>query len=151
MQTGTGPYSAVLLDDEEGLWLHHFVWGQDSGGMYDASNWYTEQVIYNGQIDHRDKFKPFYNFISQIPLANGHYEDVDASSTNENFRILGQKDLVNERAHVWVQHQDHNWGNRTGLGPNGEVIAESEVGLIVIPGFTPEANYQISWWDPIAK
>ncbi|GIW62688.1 MAG: hypothetical protein KatS3mg090_0514 [Patescibacteria group bacterium] len=148
-ETGTFVPSYDLRQDSQGVWLHNFVWAQiNSGGLYDASNWYAEHVIYYQNVDHRDKFKPYFNFINTVPLANGNYQDISAEVSNNKLRVAGQKDLVNQTAHLWVQNTDHTWGNITGLGPNGRVSPNPERGQVIISGFSPNANFNIEWWDP---
>jgi len=52
---------------------------------------------------------PFYSFISTSALNNGHYEDARALGSNSSIRAWGQKDLTNNRAHLWIDNAPYTW------------------------------------------
>jgi hypothetical protein len=149
--SGSQPASDELLADRDGIWLHNFLWaGINAGGMIEAY-WYETYHIYNRRpnggylFDHRPQFGVFYNFIRDIPLNNGLYQDAQASPSSPRLRVLGQKDLVNGRAHLWIQNVDHTWKNVVDGAP-----VEAVSGTIRISGFTPGQTYLVYWWDPYA-
>jgi len=95
------------------------------------------------RFDHRDIFQTYYNFIKDVPLANGSYQDAQASTSNASLRAWGQKDLVNGRAHLWIQHSDHTWKNVVDGAPIPDVSAS-----VTLSGFQPSTSYVLEWWDP---
>ena len=130
-----------------GLWLHNFIWaGINSGGMIE-SYWIGDTVkdhIYEtGSHDHRPMFKTFFNFIQDIPLSNGYYQDAATTSSETNLRAWGQKDLVNGCAHLWIQNINHTWKNVS----DGVTIPPVS-GTITILGFQPDQSFTVEWWNP---
>lgn len=129
-----------------GTWLHNFTWaGINPGGVIE-SYWIgspTASHIYETNAhDHRPIFRTFFNFIQDIPLSNGYYEDAAATSSEPDLRVWGQKDLKHECAHLWVQNRLNTWKNIY------EDTAIPEVsGTISIMGFQPSKQYLIAWWD----
>ncbi|PIR43779.1 hypothetical protein COV24_00885 [candidate division WWE3 bacterium CG10_big_fil_rev_8_21_14_0_10_32_10] len=107
--TGSGPYDPDIRLDTQGVWLHNFVWAQINAGGVIESPWYSTETIYYGSVDLRDRYRPYYTFIKDIPLSNGQYVDAQATVTNPKLRAWGQKDLTNGNAHIWVQNMYHRW------------------------------------------
>ena len=149
---GTEPPSDELLADANGLWLHNFLWaGLNSGGLIE-SYWYANYHIYRQQpdgkilFDHRDQFGAISHFLKDIPLNNGFYQDAQATATSPKLRVVGQKDLVNGRAHLWIQNIDHTWKNVVEGVPVPGIS-----GTIHISGFINGQNYLVQWWDPYAQ
>jgi len=146
-ESGSGPESEEIKQDTEGIWLHNFIWaGVNPGGLIE-SYWYEEKHIYNNSVDFRPHFKTYYNFIEDIPLNNGHYQDagtqVAVTVGNEgDIRAWGQKDLVNSCAHLWLQNRNHTWQNVV----NGSPISTVS-GTIAVSGFAPGESYTVQWWD----
>ncbi|MEW5960855.1 MAG: hypothetical protein AB1801_24280, partial [Chloroflexota bacterium] len=146
--------TAFFFDNEDlfaqnvadGLWLHNFIWaGINSGGLIE-SYWtggsIQDQLYKEGSHDHRPMFKTYYNFISTVPLSNGHYEEASAQVSDPNLRVWGQKDLLNGQAHLWIQNKNHTWKNVYDGRPIPPVS-----GTIILSGFEPEQNYLVEWWD----
>jgi uncharacterized repeat protein (TIGR01451 family) len=95
----------LLILDEAGVWWRKLVWAHlDPGALYDMF-WSSELLLSRGH----QYAKAFQHFISGIPLSNGHYQDVQAETTNPNMRVLGQRDLVNNRAHIWIDNAPYTW------------------------------------------
>ena len=129
-----------------GIWLHNFIWaGLNPGGVIE-SYWVgapiQSQIYKAGFHDHRPMFKAFHNFISNISLNNGHYQDAVAITSNDNLRAWGQKDTVNDCGHLWVQNKNHTWKNII----DGASISK-ESGTVAISGFQPNKTYKLEWWD----
>jgi hypothetical protein len=54
------------------VWLHNLIWGGiNSGGMYDLY-WWPDNVR-NHDLYYR--YDPFRDFLDDIPLSSGYYED----------------------------------------------------------------------------
>lgn len=122
------------------VWLHNFIWGGINAGSMIESYWYDEHIV-NNSFDHRSEYKHYYDFIQDVPLSNGHYEDAAATTSDARLRVWGQKDLVNEQAHLWLQNADHTW--RTVA--DGKAISPVSASVTVV-GFQPNMNYLVSWW-----
>ena len=147
--SGSEPPTDQFQNDTEGIWLHNFIWGGINAGGLLESYWYENIHIYNRNsnstynFDYRDHYRPYYNFIKDIPLNNGHYHDVEASVSNDNLRAWGQKDLLNGNAYLWIQNTNHTWKNVVDGVPIPTIS-----GIITIAGFQPLEKYTIQWWDP---
>lgn len=141
---GTGPTTA-LANDATGIWLHKFVWaGINAGGLMESYFYYREH-IYNGLFDFRSIFGTYYSFIRDVPLSNGNYTDLGATVSNGQVRVLGQKDTVNGKAHLWVDNRTHTWNN---VVSNPSAVVP-QTGNITFSGMPP-GTYTISWYDTYA-
>ncbi len=129
---------AELSRDTEGVWLHNLVWGQiNPGGMYDLY-WWTNNIQTHGLYRH---FKPFRDFMDDIPLNNSFYRDAQAIASHPDLRAWGQVDATHGRAHLWLQNARHTWRNVV----DGATIPAIE-GTVVIPALN-RGTYQVEWWD----
>ncbi|HET8671292.1 MAG TPA: hypothetical protein VFM05_11890, partial [Candidatus Saccharimonadales bacterium] len=140
------------MNAEGGEWLHDFIWaGINPGGLMEhffAGGHFTRQIYNlsgNPPHDHRPMFKTFYNFIKDVPLNNGEYEDAAASVSDTNLRAWGQKDLTNRRAHLWIANQNHTWKSVV----DGVSVTPIS-GTITLGGFDPNTSYKVEWWDTYA-
>jgi PKD repeat protein/outer membrane protein assembly factor BamB len=139
--SGTEPGSPDLLADSNGLWLHNFIWGGINAGGMVESYWYDKYHIYNSSqgFDHRPIYKRFYNFISQVPLNNGNYIDLNAQiDQSTNLRAWGQKDLVEGKVHIWISNSLYNWSNPT---------PPPETGTVSVGGFPANAEFEVKVYD----
>jgi hypothetical protein len=145
----SGGPTTQFQNDTEGIWLHNFIWGGINAGGLIESYWYENIHIYNQNgdgtynFDHRDQYRAYYNYIKDIPLNNGHYQDAHASVTNPDLRAWGQKDLTNGFAHLWIQNKNHTWKNVVDGIPITPIT-----GSISLLGFHPNEQYILQWWDP---
>jgi len=142
---GETGFSSDVVNDTEGVWLHNYIWATvNSGGMYDQY-WYAKDHIEQARRgnDLRYHFRAFANFMRDIPLNNGQYEDAQPISSNERLRVWGQKDLLHGQAHLWIQNRDHTWKNVV----DGVEISPAS-GTVTLAGFQPGARYEVAWWDP---
>jgi len=128
--------------------LHNFTWAElDPGAMYEIF-WQLRGEIDSppgpdGQPGLYEIYKYFGDFIKDIPLNNGNYQDAQAILTDTNLRTTGQKDLINNRAHLWVQNKNHTWRNVVD-GVNG--IAGLS-GTVTIDSFSPNTTYNVEWHE----
>jgi len=145
---GSEPPTDLFDGDTEGIWLHNFIWGSINPGGLIESYWYENSHIYRTnpdgsiQFDHRQHYGVFSDFIQDIPLNNGEYEDIAAQVFTDSLRVWGQKDLAHRRAHLWVQNTSHTWRNIV----DGLDIQPAS-GDIMIAGFQPGANITVEWWN----
>lgn len=95
----------LLVDDTEGIWWRKWVWAHiDSGGLTEMY-WWSKLPL---SRDYRHG-KAFQNLMSHVPLSNGNYKEVEAIVSNPSIRVLGQKDLVNNQAHMWIDNLRYTW------------------------------------------
>jgi hypothetical protein len=130
--------------DVNGVWLHNFLWAQVQPGAMLEGYWWVNKHIYNPQtsLNFLPLFKKYSDFSKNIPLNNGSYQNVAAVVGNTALRAWGQKDVVNDRAHLWIQNSQHTWKNvvdNVSISP----ISTS----ITISGFSPNKSLRVEWWD----
>lgn len=140
--SGTEPGTLDLLPDVGAVWLHSFIWGGINVGGLVESYWYSNVHIYTSTFDHRAKYGNYYRFIKDVPLNNGKYQDIAAAVSNPNLRVWGQKDLLNSRAHLWIQNKNHTWKN---VVDRVNILPLS--GIVTVDGFRPNSFYTLQWWD----
>jgi hypothetical protein len=129
----------LLADDRQGVWLHKLVWARcGPGGVYPLY-WYTDQIF--SQSLH-PIFGAWNRFMSDIPFANGRYQDLAATATDPNLRVLGQRDLAAGRAYLWIDNRQHTW--RAVVG--GQNIAPVS-GTVDLPLGQPKQAYTVAWFD----
>ena len=134
-----------LLRDMSGVWLHNLLWSTLDPGAMSEIWWQLRDEIAippgpDGQRGLYEIYKYFSSFVSNIPLNNGHYRDAEATLTDSDLRVTGQKDLVNERAHLWIQNKNHTWR---------KVVDDSATsglsGTVSIGGFPPNNSLNLEW------
>ena len=134
--------------DTSAIWLHNLIWGGiNPGGMLE-SYWHENTHIYrknnNGtyQFDHRVHYGTYYRFIQNVPLSNGQYQDAQATASDANLRVWGQKDLSHGSAHLWIQNKQHTWKNVV-----DGVAIPAIASTVTIAGFQSGTSYVVEWWD----
>lgn len=136
----------TVNQDQQGIWLHNFVWGQiNPGGMYDLFWWGNKMIEDNPQKGRNGNlysvFAPFAKFMQDIPLNNGNYRDAHAVASNPRLRVWGQRDDRDGRAHLWIQNLDNQWDR---------VVAKKKLepvrGTITLSGLPP-GECRVEWWD----
>ena len=134
-----------LALDRSGVWLHNYIWSTLDPGAVAELYWWTENINTqpgpDGQPGLFEVYSYFHNFVDNIPLNNGHYVDAQAVLTDPNLRITGQKDLSNNRAHLWVQNTRHSWKNVVDQVSNLSGLS----GSVTLGGFTPNQPLHIEW------
>jgi len=130
---------ADLSADTQGIWLHNLVWGGINPTGLIENYWYARGQIYNDNIDLRYHFKRYYTFIKDVPLNNGRYKDASATTSAPKLRAWGQKDLTNQKAHLWIANTDHVWTNTGTITPI--------TGTVSIAGLKANTNYDVEWWN----
>jgi hypothetical protein len=111
------------------------------------SYWWVEpHMLYRTRsgvvYDHRGLYASFYHFIKDLPLNNGAYRDAEPVVSSTRLRAIGQKDVTNRRAHLWIQNIDSTWYNAI----NGVAVSPVS-GTVRISGFRAGETYRASWWD----
>jgi hypothetical protein len=132
--------------DTQGIWLHNFLWSSLDPGALTELYWWTGNIRNQPGPDGRpglyEIYKNFYEFVSTIPLNNGHYQDAAVTVSNPNLRVVGQKDLAHQTAHLWIQNRMHTWRNvvdRVSMPPVS--------GTLTLSGFEGGQDYRVDWWD----
>ena len=132
-----------IQNDLQGIWYHNFIWaGLHPGALYEVYWFYQEHIRNLPDYDHQYHHRHFSDFVQDIPLSNGYYQDLAPVVSNSDLRVVGQKDLVNGRAHAWIQNQNHTWRNVT----EGVSIAPVS-GTVAISGFAPDTVCAVKWWN----
>lgn len=127
-----------LVDDTQGVWLRKLVWGAiNPFGIIDMY-WWRDNITKNNLYKYS---KSYQAFMTGIQLDNGNYTDAKTMSSNLKLRAWGQKDLVANKAHLWIDNIDSNWKNVV----DGKTISPAS-GTITVTGFKAGA-YKAEWWD----
>ena len=130
--------SVNLSTDTEGIWLHNLIWGGINPSGIIENYWFSDH-IYNDTLDLRYQYKNYYTFIKDIPLNNGHYIDASTIVSNPKLRAWGQKDLINQRVHLWIANTDHIWTNTNPVMPVS--------GTVIISGLEINTTFIVEWWN----
>lgn len=126
-----------LANDTRGVWLHNYLWAQlNPGGMYDLY-WWVDKIKRNNLYF---QFKPLSDFLGDIPIDNGRYEDARAVESSSSVRATGQVDRAAGRAHLWVRNTKHTWWNVVNGVASGRLN-----GTVEIPGFLA-GSYPVEYW-----
>jgi hypothetical protein len=133
---------ADLSADKQGIWLHNLIWGGINPSGLIENYWYAKAHIYGGPVDLRPQFKNYYSFIKDIPLNNGKYVNASAVASSSKLRVWGQKDLTNQKAHLWIANTDHIWTNTGTIAPI--------TGTVTLKGFAANTMFNVEWWDTYA-
>jgi PKD repeat protein len=145
-ETGIGGPSddifAYLSEPNHGIWYHNLLWAQlSSRPVYNPNYWWSQHLR---QIERREISRAFTAFIADVDLNRGGYSDAGARSENSNLRIIGQKNLETNRAHLWVQNNQHTWRNVMEISHPQPIAAQS--GSLMIK-MNPNTIYTVEWWD----
>jgi len=140
----TNDMDTSLLNPNPGIWYHDMLWSQlHYSAMFEIGYWYAEHgaAIIGGRTPHAQAFA---NFVRDLDLNAGGYEDIAATSDQAKFQILGQKNIAENRAHGWIHHADHTWKT---VMDSGEPAGVS--GTITFM-MNPNTAYTVSWYDTYA-
>ena len=139
IHSAPGEEDPELARDEHGVWLHNLTWAQlDAGGLYELC-WWTRNIV---KKDLYFQYRHVRDFLEGIPLDNGHYRGAQARVSDEGTRVVGQKDVANGRAHLWIQSRKHTWWNVV-----NDVAWGRLSGTVTVPGFAPSQTYPVEWWQ----
>ncbi len=136
-----------LARDTQGIWLHNYLWAcLDPGALYEQYWWRNNlqsQPGPDGQPGLHEIYKSFFEFVRDLPLTSGRYQDLAPVASDPALRVVGQKNLTDGAAHLWIQNRQHTWRNvvdNVAITPAG--------GTVTAAGFAPNADYSIQWWNP---
>jgi hypothetical protein len=144
--------------DVNGVWLHNYLWAALNSNALIEQYWYEGYHIYDCPsppggcrltFDHRGKFRPFYDFVSNIPLNKGGYVSADAHGFDSSYiRVVGQKNPQSVKAHLWVQNKRHTWcavvGGVSGCPSSWDGSRLN--GTIAIGGFPAGVSMPVEYW-----
>lgn len=135
---GTDGEDPLLARDTAGVWLHKLVWARcGPGGVYPLY-WYNDNIF---AFSLHSRFGAWRRFMTGIPLTNGRYVDAAASVSSPALRVIGQRDPVAGRAHLWIDNPAHTW--RTVVA--GTAIPPAS-GTVTIDLGQPDAAVAATWW-----
>jgi len=139
-----------------GWWYHNLLWAQlDSSAVTDVNYWWSQhfrqvdQWTFGGDMNglcRVELARGFASFVAGLDLNLGGYEDLDASVSNPELRVVGQKNQSAGRAHLWVQNRQHTW--KTIMDAPGSIVPQ--FGTIGLDMGTPESPYVVAWWSTTA-
>lgn len=92
--------------DTDGVWLHKLIWARCGPGGVIPLYWWPDNIFAH---ELHNIFGAWRRFMEGIPLNNGRYVDLAASSSHPDLRVFGQKDLMEGRAHLWLDNARHTW------------------------------------------
>ncbi len=140
--------NADLPLDTNGVWLHTFLWATLDPGALGEVYWQLSNEIASGTGPDGvtgsglwEIYKYVSDFTENIPLNNGHYQDAQAAASSGLIQVLGQKDVVNNRAHLWVRNVNFTWGNVIKATDNYSGLA----GTITVTGFSENTTLLVEW------
>ncbi len=126
-----------ITSANSGTWYHNMLWSQlTRGAAFATGYWFdTEHIqkITNGKASIT---KPFYNYINDLDLNRGGFNDAQTTSTNTKIRTYGQKKSDGTKAYIWIQNADHTW-NKTSTPQSSTITTK----------LTPSSNYIVQWWN----
>lgn len=126
-----------LVRDKDGVWLHTLLWSQLAPGGATSLPWYTGSIKANALWR---LFTPYQAFLATIPLAAGGYQDAGATSSATSIRVVGQKNPVTNRAHLWITNRAETW--QQALAGTPPASQSGTVTMQLAPG-----AYRVEWWD----
>jgi hypothetical protein len=134
-----------LAQDHNGVWLHNYLWSTvDPGALVELYWWGDNRETQpgpDGSAGLHEIYRYFHDFMQKIPLNNGSYQDANANASDSMLRVTGQKDLQNNRAHLWVQNINHTWKNVV----DGISGISGLSGTITVDSFSPNTTLVIEW------
>jgi hypothetical protein len=143
---------AAMRNDTYGVWLHNFTWAMLSHhGSYELYWWADRSLGLNpgpdGSVTNglREIFAPYVDFMANIPVANGRYQNASPTASASNVRVVGQKNNLNQtatHAHLWIQNSNHIWRNVVDGVSYGSLS-----GTVTLGGFAANTSYPAEWWD----
>lgn len=136
----TNDFTAALTQPNPGIWYHNLLWSQlHYSSMFDIGYWFPEHITGFSREDHA---RPFFNFVRDLDINQGGYQDIEAASDDSRLRILGQKNLQTNQAYAWINHRDHTWKAVMDRGIPPAVSAQ------VVFQMNPGASYRVTWYSP---
>ena len=124
-------------DDAAGLWLHKYIWARcNDGRTYPILwNWHTQRIF---QRNLHGLYGNFNRFMQGIPLTNGRYVIIGATSSSNLIRVLGQKDLQDGRAYLWIDNSDNTWSSPSATPASADITFSMGA---------PSAVYDVTWYN----
>ncbi|MBK8474955.1 MAG: PQQ-binding-like beta-propeller repeat protein [Opitutaceae bacterium] len=136
---GTDGEDPLLAQDTAGVWLHKLVWARcGPGGVYPLY-WYDDNLLAHNL---HGRFGAWRRFMTGVPLTNGRYVDAAAAVSNPALRVIGQRDPVAGRAHLWIDNSAHTWRAVV----DGTTVPPVS-GTVTINLGQPNAAVAATWWD----
>ena len=136
-----------LQNDANGVWLHNYLWATLDGNALIEEYWWTHNLNSqpgpDGDFGLHEIFGYFSDFMQDIPLSNGNYQNAEAVTSNPNLIVFGQKDTTHNRAHLWIKNPNHTWRNEVDGIPGITGLS----GTLTLNGFSPNTTFTVSWYE----
>lgn len=127
-----------LVDDTSGIYLKKMIWANAGPGSPYWLYWWSQVASGKGFWG---LFKAFQMFVADIPVSNGHYKDAVAVASDNRLRAWGQKDLQNNRAHLWIDNAPYTWKSVV-----DSINVPAVTGTVTLGGLR-DGRYKIEWWN----
>jgi hypothetical protein len=135
-------FFGLLEKPNDGDWYHDLLWSQLNRGAVSNPNYWWSQHL--KQIDARTISKAFHIFVKDLDLNHGGYSDALPEIDNSSITAVGQKNLIKDKAHLWIHNQNHTWRNLMDVDGDHAPTGQSTTIRIQM---NPNVRYQIQWWD----
>ncbi len=139
--TNTNDADPALLTANPGVWYHNMLWSQlHYSSMFEIGYWYGEHgsKITGGRTPHA---RAFANFVKDLDINKGGYQNISATSSQGKFRIFGQRNTSKNKAYGWINHSDHTWKKVMNSGVPSPVSGD------VTFTMTPNRSYTVTFYD----
>lgn len=126
--------SQTMTASAHDIKLHKIGWGTSlhKSGI-GLLWWFTQAEVYDyldGSPNRLPIWKRVVDFLAGVPLNNGHYVDAAATGSHADMVCVGQKDLTNKTAAIWVDHRQHTWYAVDAGTPVTPIVAPT----VTVPG-----------------
>jgi hypothetical protein len=132
----------LLSQPNSGDWFHILLWSQLAPSSVSSPNyWWTDHL---SQFDRLSMVTAFSHFISNLDLNKGGYQDAKPSTDNPGLITLGQKNLKENKAYLWILNQpplSSNDSHLTNFRPDHTHSIQVSLQM------SPSIEYQIQRWD----
>ena len=129
-----------MSQSNPGYWFHNMIWPQLNHGAMSNPLYWHDQHLLNMTVSVPDQIRPFYLFVRGLNLNKGGYNDIEATTNNAKLRLIGQKNVTRNEAHLWIQNSDHTWKKYA------DGVRSSQTGTVQF-SMTPNRTYTVEWWD----
>ena len=134
-----------LALDKTGVWLHNYTWSQlDPGAMMELYWWgdnINAQPGPDGNPGLYEVYGYFHDFIKDIPINNGYYEDIDAQARDLNLRLLVKKTALIIELIYGFKIKTSTWRNVVDGANNISGLS----GTVSFSGFARNRTLNVRW------
>jgi hypothetical protein len=141
LSTVSNTNTADLAYDPTDNFSRGFAWGEIGPTVSYPQFFGSQNAIFSAKGGWK-YYAYVQKFLQNLPLANGKWGDVAATSTNANVRSVGQSDTVDGEAVVYTYNAIDTWDYLA----DGNT-SQPQSTTLTIPGL-PDGSYDVQRWDP---